>query len=50
MPLKVFAIAPPTGKSTRVLGTWDRSEMELDTHLCTLVFSVRATLLKMEHL
>ena len=32
-------IALPTGKSTRLLGMWDQSEMELDTQLCSLVVS-----------
>ena len=30
-----------TGKSTWPLGVWDWSEVELDTHLCSLVVSER---------
>ena len=35
--------ALPTGKSTRPLGVRDRSEMALDTHLCSPVVSERAS-------
>ena len=41
--VKVLTTALPTGKSTRPLGVPDRSEMVLDTHLCSPVVSERAS-------
>ena len=41
VPLKPFTIALHTGKCTMLLGVRDRSEMELDTHLCSSVVSTR---------
>ena len=42
-PSKALITALPTGKSTRPLGAPDRSEMALDTHLCSPVVSERAS-------
>ena len=43
VPSKALTTALPTGKSTRPLGAREGSEMALDTHLCSLVVSERAS-------
>ena len=43
IPLKALTTAQPMDKNTRPLGVRDRSEMVLDTHLCSPVVSERAS-------
>ena len=45
--MKTLVIA---GKNTRALGAWDHGKMELNTHLCTPVVSIRANSMRGDQL